>query len=146
MPIFVMLRMSKLLIDTNVLVYSKDTSSVFHEASVKLFKGQDQFYTTSKNLSEYYAVVTKGETPLLTPQEALHDITEFALYCTILYPTVLSHQKLSELVKKYQPKGLKIHDFEIASIALISDVLSVVTFNRNDFQQITGIEVIVPAL
>lgn len=138
--------MSKLLIDTNILVYSKDRSSIFHQASVGLFKGRDQFYTTSKNLSEYYAVVTKGETPLLTPQEALHDITEFALYCTVLYPTVLSHQKLSELIKRYQPKGLKIHDFEIASIALVSGVLNVATFNRSDFQQIVEIEIIVPTL
>ncbi|MCW5910457.1 MAG: PIN domain-containing protein [Cyclobacteriaceae bacterium] len=138
--------MSKLLIDTNVLVYLKDTSSAFHRASVKLFKGNDQFYTTSKNLSEYYAVVTKGEKPLLTPQEALHDITEFALYCTILFPSYLSYQKLSELIKKYHPKGLRVHDFEIASIALVNNVLNVATFNRSDFQQITGIEVTVPVL
>ncbi len=136
--------MSKLLIDTNVLVYLKDTSSVFHEASVRLFKGNHQFYTTSKNLSEYYAVVTKGETPLLAPQEALHDITEFALYCTVLYPTLLSQQKLSELIEKHQPKGLKVHDFEIASIALVSGVLNIATFNHGDFQRITGVEVTVP--
>lgn len=138
--------MSKMLIDTNVLVYSKDKSSVFHRASISVFNGSDQLYTTSKNLAEYYAVVTKGNAPLLSPLEAIHDITEFALYCTILYPTLLSHQKLFELIRKYQPKGLKVHDFEIASIALVSGVPNVATFNQGDFKQITGMDVLVPAM
>jgi predicted nucleic acid-binding protein len=76
--------MSRLLIDTNILVYSKDISSAFHRASIKLFKGTDHLFTTSKNLAEYYAVVTKGEKPFLTATEALNDLTEFASYCEVL--------------------------------------------------------------
>lgn len=119
--IFARLLMSRLLIDTNVLVYSKDISSAFHLASVKLVKGPDQLFTTSKNLAEYFAVVTKGETPFLTPSEALDDLREFASYCEVLYPTPLTFQKLEELIQRCHPKGLTIHDVEIASIALVNN-------------------------
>lgn len=136
--------MNKLLIDTNVLIYSKDTSSIFHKASINLLEGKDQLFVASKSLAEYYAVVTRGQTPLLTPSEALNDIHEFVMYFEVLYPSLVSYQKLLELVKIYAPKGLKIHDFEIASIALVNEIDKIATFNRSDFQQIVDLEVIVP--
>lgn len=136
--------MSRLLIDTNILVYSKDISSAFHLASTKLFKGPDQLFTTSKNLAEYYAVVTKGEAPFLSATEALDDLTEFSSYCEVLYPTPLSFRKLQELIQLYSPKGLRIHDIEIASIAMVNNIAKVATFNRQDFQKIEGMEVVVP--
>lgn len=136
--------MSRLLIDTNILVYSKDVSSAFHRASIELFKGPDHLFTTSKNLAEYYAVVTKGETPFLTAKEALNDLAEFVSHCEVLYPTPLSFRKLQELIQRYSPKGLTIHDIEIASIAMVNDVTKIATFNRQDFQRIAEIEVVVP--
>ena len=138
--------MSRLLIDTNILVYSKDKSSAFHQASIKLFEGPDHLFTTSKNLAEYYAVVTKGETPFLTATEALNDLAEIVSYCEVLYPTPSSFQKLQELIQLYRQKGLTIHDIEIASIAMVNDVAHVATFNRQDFQRIAGIEVVVPVV
>lgn len=137
--------MSKLLVDTNVLIYSKDTSSVFHKASINLLNtGSDQLFVASKSLSEYFAVVTRGQVPLLTPSEALNDIQEFVMYFEVLYPSLISYQKLLELIKKYTPKGLKIHDFEIASIALVNGITKIATFNRSDFQQIGETEVVIP--
>jgi len=136
--------MSKVLLDTNILVYSKDTSSVFHDASKKMFFNSDEHFITSKNLSEYYCVVTKGENSLLTPQEALNDLTEFVVHCKILYPNQYSYQKLIELLKTHRLKGLKVHDFEIASIALANGINKIVTFNKPDFRTISELEVIVP--
>lgn len=79
--------MSKLLVDTNILIYSKDSSSVFHDFAERVIKSNTKLYTTSKNLSEYYAVVTKGSSPLLSPLEALKDISVNSLpswrYCTL---------------------------------------------------------------
>lgn len=53
--------MNKIFIDTNVLIYAKDKSSSYHERSIKLLSQPFHFYTSSKNLSEYFAVVTRGE-------------------------------------------------------------------------------------
>jgi len=85
--------MSKLLIDTNVLIYFKDSSSIHHKASANLLTGRGQFFITSKNLSEYYSVVTKGDNPFLTSTEALQDLDEFISNFDVLYPTDASYQK-----------------------------------------------------
>lgn len=77
--------MSKLLLDTNILIYSKDKSSQFHLKSQALLGSSFDFYITSKHLSEYYSVTTKGVTPLLTSEQALADLEEFSAYFTILY-------------------------------------------------------------
>jgi predicted nucleic acid-binding protein len=129
--------MSKVLVDTNVLVYAKDSSSIFHSDALALFKGVDDLFITSKNLTEYYAVTTRGDKPLLTPSEALLDINEFISSCSLLYPSETSHQELSLLILKYNPKGLLIHDFEIAAIGLANGINNMATFNKRDFQRIS---------
>ena len=134
--------MSRLLLDTNILIYAKDSSSGFHQAAIEIFMGTDELFLTSKNLTEYYAVVTKGERPLLTPAEALLDINEFISNCNLLFPSEASHQKLSTLIIQYKPKGILIHDFEIASIGLANGINKIATFNKADFQLISEIEVI----
>jgi hypothetical protein len=83
--------------------------------------------------------VTKGDLPFLTPLEALQDLDEFISYFEILYPSAASHQKLSQLVSLNKPKGLRIHDFEMASIALVNGVSTIATFNKSDFKQIMEI-------
>jgi predicted nucleic acid-binding protein len=136
------LRMCRTLIDTNILIYAKDSSSVFHKASLNIFSCGDELFLTSKNLTEYFSVVTKGVQPLLTPAEVLLDLTEFIDNCKVLYPNNTSQQKLSELILKYNPKGLLIHDFEIASIGIVNGVNRIATFNDVDFKKIFEIEVI----
>ena len=134
--------MSKVLVDTNILIYVKDNSSIFHQAALKIIDNSDDLYITSKNITEYYSVVTKGAQPLLTSTEALEDIREFISFCQVLYPDYLSYQKLSKLILLHQPKGLLIHDFEIASIGLVNGVNKIATFNKADFSKITELQVI----
>lgn len=134
--------MNKVLLDTNILIYSKDSSSAFHSVATAIINSNHKLFTTSKNLSEYYAVVTKGVNPLLTSTEALHDLQEFSALSEILYPTPLSQQKLIELITVHQPKGLKIHDLEIAAIALVNGVNNIATINNADFQNIKGLSII----
>jgi predicted nucleic acid-binding protein len=60
--------------------------------------------------------------------------------------TPLSFRKLQELIQLYHPKGLMIHDMEIASIAIVNDVANIATFNWKDFQRVKGIEAVVPVV
>lgn len=83
--------MNKILVDTNVLIYAKDTDSVFHQ----------------KSLGRSYSI-------------------------------------LQDLISQHKPKGLKIHDFEIASIAIAHGVNQIATFNKSDFQSIQEIAIITP--
>ncbi|MCI0750668.1 MAG: PIN domain-containing protein [Flammeovirgaceae bacterium] len=72
--------MSKVLVDTNVLIYTKDRSSTFHLKAINILNRSEELFITTKNLTEYYAVVTKGSQPLLSPIAALQDINEFISY------------------------------------------------------------------
>ena len=51
--------MSDLLVDTNVFIYDLERSSQFHTDAVKILNSDNSLYTTSKNVSEYFAVLTK---------------------------------------------------------------------------------------
>ena len=134
--------MNKLLLDTNILIYAKDKSSQFHQKSQALFSSSFELHTTSKNLAEYYAVTTRGVSPLLTCEEALADLDEFSANFAVLFPNELSLTILKELIKVHSPKGLLIHDFEIVAISLANDITRIATVNVDDFKNIERIEVV----
>ena len=53
--------MNRILIDTNVLVYSIDKDSKFNSRALELLTNTNyDLYTTSKNLSEFLVVLTRG--------------------------------------------------------------------------------------
>ena len=90
--------MSKVLVDTNILVYAKDSSSVHHIASLSILNSGHELFLASKNLNEYYSVVTRGENSLIKPSEALLDLREFVSRFEILYPTEESRLILFDLI------------------------------------------------
>ena len=47
-----------------------------------------------------------------------------------------------DLIKKYSPRGLKIHDFEIISVALSYKIKNIATVNKKDFSGIEEIELV----
>ena len=133
--------MSKLLVDTNLLVYTIDEDSIyFKEAQKILLDRSNDLYTTSKNLTEFLVVVTKIPQKSLSIREALDLVRDFTNFITILYPTPSSNVLFQEMIEKYNPTGLKIHDYEIASIALNHQINRIATFNKKDFLKIKEIE------
>ena len=44
--------MSKVLLDTNILIYAKDVASVHHVSSLSFFRSSHQLFLTSKNLTQ----------------------------------------------------------------------------------------------
>ncbi len=62
------------------------------------------------------------------------------MFCT----QVQIHLKIADLLKRYQPSGLEIHDFEIAAIALTHHISHIVTFNKKDFEKIKEIKPLRP--
>lgn len=49
---------------------------------------------------------------------------------------------LLELINRYSPTGLKIHDFEIISIGLAHGVHELATFNTKDFESVKEISLL----
>ena len=144
MKIFVRRLMNSLLLDTNVLIYIKDRSSIFHSWAKEILQGECAYYTTRKNLAEYYAVTTKGAEPALSPEEALADLKDYFQYCQILFPDQTSHEELVVLIAKDKPTGLKVHDYEIAAIAIANGIRTIATNNPDDFKRIDGLQIISP--
>ena len=65
---------------------------------------------------------------------------DFINVMTIYYPTKESFLTFQNLVRKYKPIGLQIHDYEIVSIGLTNQITTIVTFNEKDFKKIKEIE------
>ena len=134
---------NSLLVDTNILVYAADKDSEFYRrARQLLFESDYSLITTSKNISEFLSVVTKGiKVPLSVP-DALSTLEEILETFTILYPTNFTFITFQNLLRKYKPTGLRIHDYEIASIGISNGVTKVATVNTKDFIAIEEISLI----
>lgn len=132
--------MSKLLLDTNVLIYSIDEGSKYFKQANKIFTKQLELYTTSKNLSEFLSVVTRIPKNPMSLKDALLVVKDFSDALTVIYPDENSFKIFIDLLKQYQPVGLHIHDYEIISIALSNKIQTIATFNEKDFEKVNDIE------
>ncbi|SHG44566.1 Predicted nucleic acid-binding protein, contains PIN domain [Fodinibius roseus] len=135
--------MSKLLVDTNVLVYGIDQDSQFYSKARDVIENtKNQLFTTSKNLSEFLAVVTRSSGYDLEPDLALEILEEIIAGVTILYPNHESLAIFLELIGRYSPTGLRVHDFEMISIGLAHEVDEFATFNIRDFEPIKEVSLL----
>lgn len=135
--------MSKILLDTNLLIYSIDQDSKYFNSTTEFLADKSlQFYTTSKNLSVFLAVTTRLPNSALKMDDALVIVEDFKSIINIIYPADESYSIFIQLLQKYKPVGLKIHDFEIASIALANKINTIATFNKKDFVEIKELEIL----
>ena len=134
---------SSVLIDTNILIYAIDADSRFHNGALKLLLDPTlKLFTTSKNLSEFLVVLTRNKEIELSTTECFELLNSLLTDITILYPNPTTFKIFQDLISKYNPRGLWIHDVEIASIGLAYDISTIATNNIVDFKRIAEIEVI----
>ncbi len=137
--------MNKILLDTNILIYALDRRSQFHKPSRNLLiADENNCFTTAKNVSEYLAVVTRLPKNPLTTEVALSAIEALFEYVTVLHSTNSSFILFKEWLNKLQPTGLRIHDFEIASIGVDHGIKTIATYNERDFQDIPDLRILIP--
>ncbi len=135
--------MNNVLVDTNVLVYAIDEDSIFHERSQKLLLDSDHIlHTTSKNLSEFLVVLTRNAELKISTNVALDLLGDLISNLKIIYPNEKSFDRFKKLLRKYNPKGLRIHDFEIISIGLVAGIKKIATLNKGDFNAVSEIQLI----
>ncbi|NBC64182.1 MAG: PIN domain-containing protein [Bacteroidetes bacterium] len=133
--------MSRILIDTNIFIYGIDEDSNFFKRARKILdQKENQLVTTSKNLVEFLSVVTRSSGYDLSNDVALNITEEIIQGVDVMYPTQESTAILLDLISRYQPKGLKIHDFEMISIGLANGLQEVATFNEKDFGYVEEIK------
>lgn len=132
--------MTKVLVDTNLLIYALDSGSSYYSKSMSILANpQYQLYITSKNITEYFAVSSKLRIP---PKQVWNFYKEVKQNVIILYPNDESILRLERMIKKYQPKGNAIFDLEVVATALTAGVKNIATVNLKDFQQIKGIRLL----
>lgn len=130
--------MSKVILDTNVLIYGLDPHSGFHSTAVSLLTDINySLYIPTKVISEFFAVCSKLEI-----EESLiwSFYDEIKRNTSLLYPDPNSLNHFEELVKKYQPRGNRVFDIEIVSIALANNLTHIASANIGDFQMISEIQ------
>jgi predicted nucleic acid-binding protein len=133
--------MNRIVADTNILVYAVDRCSRFHQRSLDFLTRHAGIYLPGKVLVEFYAVVTRAAIRPLSPAEALNAIAWFARSFPILHANSDSQRILWDLAQRYNPSGLRIHDFEIASIALAHRIERLATFNARDFASVRELQI-----
>lgn len=97
-----------------------------------------QLFTSTKNLSEYFAVCTKLNIDSAKMFGFYGDLQE---NLTFLYPDQTSLHTFELLLKKYSPKGNRVFDTEIVSVMLAHGITQIATFNVDDFKTISEVEI-----
>ncbi len=129
----------KTLVDTNVFIYAYDSGSIYHQKAVSLLNNTNlEFYSSSKNVSEFFAVLSKMGEPLAKVFSFYQSIQSNV---KLLFPDANSLSIFEALLQKYQPKGNKVFDLEIVSIAINNQVSEISTVNVKDFSNISEIDV-----
>lgn len=124
-----------ILVDTNILIYAYDSESPFHiRASAVLTNTDYILHTTTKNVSEYFAVLSKQNQPFTKVWTFYEDLKHNA---QILMLTAKSFIEFEKMIQKYQPCGNKVFDVEIASIGLSHNINTIATVNSKDFDNMS---------
>jgi predicted nucleic acid-binding protein len=130
--------MIDVLVDTNMLIYAMDKSSIHHDrASEVLLDRNHNLFTTTKNISEFFAVSSKLKIPL---KKSLSFYADLKANISILFPTSESLSIFEGLIQKYTPKGNRVFDVEIVSVMIAHSVGTVSTLNLKDFAGITEVQ------
>jgi predicted nucleic acid-binding protein len=94
--------MIDLLVDTNILIYAMEKSSVFNPSAKSILN--NPFYNifiTSKNISEFFAVSSKQKIDSKVSSDYFKEIKANA---QILFPSERSLSIFETLIQQYQPK------------------------------------------
>ncbi|MBI3576902.1 PIN domain-containing protein [Candidatus Gottesmanbacteria bacterium] len=137
------------LVDSNLLIYSSDNSSVYQRAARRfLAESPDiQFFLTIQNLTEFYAIVTN-------PKRVNHSVSQVQAIVAleafiasgifhILFPTDHTPARLIELLQNNHVKDSEIHDVHLAAVMKDNRVDTIYTADTAIFTRL-GLRAINP--
>jgi predicted nucleic acid-binding protein len=132
---------TKVLVDTNLWLYAYDKSSIHHPSAVSFLENSEscEYVICTKNIAEFWAVSSKNNQPIDT---VIIFLSAVRANSSLLFPNPESLLIFDELLIKYKPRGNKVYDLEIVSIALANQVTKIATKNINDFAYISEVEIV----
>ncbi len=132
--------MKKILLDTNILIYYINKSGEFNKQVTDILQNKNyELYISTKNISEFFVVMTKYKVDWDNILKYIIEITNIA---TIIYPNSNSVAIFKELCKKYKPHRNQVFDIEIISIMLANKLDIIATFNYKDFKNVSEISIL----
>lgn len=142
--------MSKILIDTNILIYAIDSQSQFNHKALKLFEkidnGEFDICIFERSLYELVAVLSS---PIFANKITLSQIKEYLSYLrgypfTILYSNSQITNTAWRLFFNLPSTKNRIYDLVLAATAIEHQVEIIYTKNVKDFENIKELEIIDP--
>jgi len=138
-----------ILLDTNILVYAHNSSSIFHSQSLDTVKdvieGRLRGLLTHQNLLEFYSIITdrKRVANPLSPEEAQELVNNY-LHSPfeIIFPGQETGEILLSLCQENSIKNGEIFDVYLAATCLSNNIRTILTANVKDFQNLAGINII----
>jgi predicted nucleic acid-binding protein len=138
-----------LFLDTNILLCATDSQRASHLPCLKLLEdgasGLLTLVVSGQVFREYLVVATRPTENNglgLSPEEALHNVSEFKKTCLLVDENRATHQNLLQLIKKHQLRGKRIHDANIASTMLAHGISRLITLNPDDFALFSDLEMV----
>ena len=102
--------MNKLMIDTNIFIYAMNADSEFNADASRILNLENQLFTTSLNISEFFSVASKLRIKHNLIWKFYVSIIENV---NILFPNPKSFELFQRLIRKYKPAANKVYDIEI---------------------------------
>jgi predicted nucleic acid-binding protein len=142
---------SKILIDTNILIYSINTASPDNEKSRKLHRDAsndgNEYYISERSLYELIAVLTSSAFKHTFSQK---DVRAHLLFFaenedfTILYSNEYTMNTVWRLYFNTENRKNQIYDTVLAAVAIEHDIDTIYTKKTKDFANIHELDIVDP--
>lgn len=139
------------LVDTNVLIFSIQPSSPWHEASIKAIEfsldASEPVFVLPQNVAEFWNVCTRPADKNglgLSPAEAERQLTSLDSILTVLHETPDVYLLWRRIVVEHEVRGIQVHDARIAASMMVHGVDRLLTYNPRDFKRFAGITPVRP--
>jgi len=140
----------RIFIDSNILIYStfEDFDVEKHVKCTdilnKLLQADAPLFISSQILREYFAVSTNQSIfkKPLTYKQAVSKMKEFLAQINLVHEKESTIHTLITLIGKYAVSRQKIHDMNIVATMVDNDITHLLTYNIQDFKQISEIHLL----
>jgi len=135
-----------MLIDSNILVYSINSSSPKHKTAQQFLQNNvNSLDLAHQNIFESLRVLTHPKFVHPMPiKDALTALNNIADNCNIIFPDYKTHRIALEIISKYKLSSDQVFDAYLTATALSNDIEIIATDNEKDFKQFEEIKVLNP--
>lgn len=139
-----MISMTRILLDSNVLIYSLTVGAPKQKKAQEFIQKQsDYICVTHQNITETLKVLTQHQ-PADMHNHSLESILAVTEHLSFITPQPQTAELFIQLVKNYNRYGKRVFDTYLAATALSHNITTIATDNVRDFQMFEELTIINP--